>query len=119
MKLDSQFIEGRNQALLEAKKGIESELAELGKMPDMGQDSDSFEEETDEAEEYVTNLSKAEVLQRDLDEINEAIKKMEQGSFGTCDICKKAISKEILLIAPESRYCKACKLARPYRKTAV
>lgn len=85
-------------------------------MPDMGEDSDHFEEETDEAEEYVTNLSKAEVMQGDLRRVDEALQFIEAGTYGVCKNCGKPIEKEILEVAPESGLCKACKLARPYRQ---
>ena len=109
MKFETQFIEGRKQALLKEKAELEADLKELGKMPKMGEDSDSFEEETDEAEEYVTNLSKADSYSRELEEVNAALARIEKGVYGVCEKCGKEISRELLLIIPESELCKKCK----------
>jgi DnaK suppressor protein len=116
MALEKAFIEEQKRRLLESKIEIEAEMKELEVMPDMGDDTDSFEEEADEAEEYVTNLSKSDGLRKDLDEIKDALKDIKDGTYGICKTCGGEMSKELLLVVPESRACKACKLKSSERK---
>lgn len=116
MKLEPAFIKEQKQRLLASKTEIEKELKDLEGVPDMGSDVDSFEEEADEAEEYVTNLSKSDALKKDLDQIDAALEKIKNGGYGVCKNCGKMMSKELLLAAPESEYCRQCKLESPDRK---
>jgi RNA polymerase-binding transcription factor DksA len=67
-------------------------LADLG--------TDRFEEELD-----LTLLENEELL---LAEVNDALARIEQGTFGRCENCHKAISKERLEAVPYARYCIRC-----------
>jgi DnaK suppressor protein len=116
MALKKEFIAEQKRRLLETKAELESELKDLEGVPDMGSDVDSFEEEADEAEEYVTNLSKSDALGKDLDYVKHALKRIDSGTYGICSGCNTEISQELLLVAPESTFCKECKLKSPYRK---
>ena len=42
-------------------------------------------------------------------EIQEAIRRIDQGRFGVCDRCGRAISPKRLRLAPLSRLCTSCK----------
>lgn len=44
-------------------------------------------------------------LSHDLSEIDEAIQRIENGDYGRCELCGKAISDERLEILPATRYC--------------
>jgi len=116
MKLDPQFIEAQKQRLLEAKREIEKEMEDLKGVPEMGSDTDSFEEEADEAEEYVAHLSMSDALAKDLESINEALDEIVQGNYGICKKCGKRMTRALLLVAPESRICRECKLKQTYRR---
>ncbi|MBD3263986.1 MAG: hypothetical protein GF375_02645 [Candidatus Omnitrophica bacterium] len=41
--------------------------------------------------------------------IDEALKKIEDKSYGVCNMCQKPISKTRLKAIPYARYCKKCK----------
>ncbi|MCX7919585.1 MAG: TraR/DksA family transcriptional regulator [bacterium] len=43
-----------------------------------------------------------------LDRIDEALRLIEEGTFGICQECKKPISKERLAVVPFARYCVSC-----------
>jgi len=67
-------------------------------MADLG--TDSFEQEF--------TLSLIESEEGRLKEINAALDRIEQGSFGRCEECQKAIPKARLQALPFTRYCVDC-----------
>ena len=76
-----------------------SELSSYDNHPgDIG--SEQFEKEKDAA------LSN--VREQTLMEVDHALKKIDQGTFGKCESCDKDISKERLMALPYTRYCISC-----------
>lgn len=49
--------------------------------------------------------------------IDEALRRIEDGSYGKCHICKKQISASRLKAVPHARYCIECKSAEEEKKT--
>lgn len=94
--------------LLGDKKKLEGEIKQLDKV-DFGSDIDHGEEESDETEEIITNLSIKDALKNRLRNINWALHKIVTGKYGKCENCGQEISLELLKIDPESRLCKDCK----------
>ena len=43
-----------------------------------------------------------------LRDVDAALRKMEKGTYGYCEHCKKAIEKKRIKALPSARYCKAC-----------
>jgi len=50
--------------------------------------------------------------QSKLNEVNIALKKLENGSYGKCENCKKDIDFERLDAMPYARFCMDCKMAK-------
>jgi DnaK suppressor protein len=48
-------------------------------------------------------------LKNELEEINVAIKKIDEGTYGICEMCDEPINKERLLIKPHAKYCIICR----------
>lgn len=73
--------------------------------------------------EFALSLVSSE--QEALYEIEEALKRLEHGSFGACEICEKAIPSERLEAVPFARMCVPCQSGverdrrRPTQPTAV
>jgi len=59
--------------------------------------TDAYEEEID--------LSLLEKKDQILDEINDALERIEQGTFGRCEECGQEIPRERLQALPYARYC--------------
>ncbi len=111
-------IDHDRRLLLKLKKRLGADLSELeeealrpvggeaaGGMSDVpvhpaDLGSDQFEEELD-----LTLLENEEQL---LAEVNEALARIEQGTFGRCENCHRAISRERLEVPPYARYCIRC-----------
>lgn len=54
------------------------------------------------------NLGLASNEQDFLYELNDAIKRIEEGSYGICEACDKAIAKSRLKAVPHARLCVKC-----------
>jgi DnaK suppressor protein len=63
--------------------------------------SDSFEREL--------SWDRASVEQKVLFSIDDALKKIEDGTYGQCEACPKKISKERLKAIPYAKFCRSCK----------
>jgi RNA polymerase-binding transcription factor DksA len=93
------------------KNRLEKKLSEFAKNPEFGSDVDHFEEEADEAEETANRLDIEEMLKSELEEVENALQRLENNAYGRCENCGNEIDKKLLEINPESRFCKSCKLA--------
>src|SRR5579883_277499 len=66
--------------------------------PDVAQ-----EQETAELLDRLSESERAELLQ-----IDAALERVEQGTFGRCQRCGGAVGRQRLLAVPEARYCLTC-----------
>jgi RNA polymerase-binding transcription factor DksA len=85
------------------------EIKDLEKPLDFGSDIDHFEEGTEEVEDISNRFGEENDLKKRLDEIGQALQKIEAGGYGICKSCSKNIEEEVLDIDPESALCKLCK----------
>lgn len=99
------------EKLLKAKLKVEADVSGLKKPVDFGSDTDHNEEKADENEEFGNNMSAAETLEIYVADINSALEKIKSGAYGICENCNEPIEPEVLNAAPESRFCKNCKLS--------
>ncbi len=97
------------EKLRREKAEIEEELAKLKTTLDFGDETDHEEEESDESEEIGNYLGIKKSQDARLNQINHALEKIADGSYGVCEKCGKSIEQKILDIDPESLLCKACK----------
>lgn len=98
------------EAKLKEKEGkLEVQLEDSKKDLNFGDETDHFEEEADEAEEFGTWMGLKRVLGRQLTRVRLALSKMNIGTYGVCESCGKEIEPELLAVNPESSYCKSCK----------
>jgi RNA polymerase-binding transcription factor DksA len=72
-----------------------------------GEDTD-MEEKADNVEEYDNLLSLEYSLELKLKDVNLALEKIKNGTYGTCEKCGKEIEKERLEVCPEARLCMKC-----------
>jgi DnaK suppressor protein len=85
------------------KKSRQENSGDLSNMPihmaDIG--SDNYEQEF--------NLGLIESEDQVLREIEEALDRIEEGTFGTCEECGKPIKKARLKAVPHAKFCIDCK----------
>ena len=62
------------------------------------------------------NLGLVSSEQQILNQIDESLRKMEEGSFGICDTCDKPISQKRLLAVPYTQFCIKCQSEEEKKK---
>jgi RNA polymerase-binding transcription factor DksA len=104
---------------LQAKKEqLESQLNQFAtKDPNLKGDWDTkyprtpegnLEEAADEVEEYSNKIHIEFSLETQLRNVNGALERIENSSYGVCQKCQNPIAPERLEISPESATCSAC-----------
>jgi len=117
MAIDKKIQEELKAKLLEEKSKIEGELKNFAsptevpgdyktKFNDIGTDVD---ENASEVEEYADNLALENTLEKHLKDIDYALKRIEEGTYGTCENCKEEIDIERLQAYSAARICIKCK----------
>ena len=114
--IDQKTLEELKNLLLEEKKSLEEELGLIAKkengddyetkFEDFGRDE---EDNAEEVEEYTNKIGLTETFEKKLKEVNDALRRMEDGTYGVCENCKKEeISLERLRAYPSARTCLKC-----------
>ena len=116
--IDQATIDKIKKELLARQAEIINELKELAgdtdngqekkrvKFPDFGNKTD---ENAQEIGEYSTNLATDKVLQSTLRDINNALDRIENGTYARCKYCQQPIEKKRLLARPVASACVKCK----------
>lgn len=110
---------GKIKSSLEAERQrLSSELSEFAK-PDVS-DADNYksdfpkygddeDENAAEVADYSDRLSLEHVLEKQLRDVNKALSRIDDGTYGTCQHCGKPIEEQRLLVRPTSSSCVDCK----------
>ncbi|MCK5319998.1 TraR/DksA family transcriptional regulator [Candidatus Parcubacteria bacterium] len=100
--------------LLTRKKQILKDLEDISgndknakvKFPEYGDKSD---ENAQEISEFSTNLATDKVLQGTLKDIDAALERIEDETYGICKYCNQPIGKKRMLARPVASACVPCK----------
>ena len=116
--MNAELLHTLKESLEKEKRLIEQELADFATKDKKasGNWKSSYprvpegneEEAADEVEEYEERISVEQKLETRLKEINAALLRISQGSYGTCKTCGKEVEKERLMAAPSARTCEHC-----------
>ena len=117
--MDQEFIKEIREKLVEEKKKIEKELKTVSKNDKSGrfpgdaeatfpEYGDSLEENTDEVITYQENLSASSNLENYVGDVEKAIEKIDQGTYGVCEKCNIEISEDRIKAFPAARICIDC-----------
>ena len=80
----------------------ESEDASLGELSSLDQHQADVGTETFNRER---DMSILEEVEAELADIDHALRRLDDGSYGTCEACGKPISDERLEVVPAARFC--------------
>lgn len=110
-------IETQKKNLLAEKDMLLTELSGLGlinkKTDEFAPTHEAMEavhdddEQADVFEEFQANTSTGEILQDRLVDVEDALKKIEEGNYGICEVMGTPIEEDRLLANPAARTCKA------------
>lgn len=94
-------------ALKDRKEFLESSLDQIESELDAAPSKDFEDRATErEGDEVMESLGNAELLE--LKQINAALQRHEDGSFGICVNCGREISAERLAVVPHAARCRFC-----------
>lgn len=107
--------------LEEERKLLEEELKSLGKFDsetgdwEATPDTDITNQEVadegdmaDKAENYEERSSKVSVLEKKYNDVNRALEKIQNETYGICEKCGKKIEEARLEANPSARLCEIC-----------
>ncbi|MEI6863990.1 MAG: TraR/DksA C4-type zinc finger protein [Candidatus Adlerbacteria bacterium] len=104
------------KVLTEQLHTVEEELKNLGWKNDAGEwdaavkDIDQSATESDEVadriEEFEENQTEIAEIQVHWNDIKRALAKIEEGTYGICEICGEAVEEDRLEVNPSARTCK-------------
>ena len=116
--LDKNFLKKIENQLLAERARLEKELAQFTKknphnasdydanFPTIG---DAEDENAAEVAVYSDNLTLERTLESALRDVNGALKRIEEGTYGVCRYCGKPIDPKRLEARPASSACMECK----------
>lgn len=115
---DPRTIQEIKAQLLAKKEQVSQDLAALSrrdsheaddrtaKFPEYG---DKPDENAQEISDYSTTIVTEKVLEKSLEDIEQALARIEKGTYGICKYCGQAIAEKRLLARPTAGACVACK----------
>jgi len=116
--MKEEILEKIKKDLLIRKEQIEKELAGFTKKDDFVKDNyrsefpdygDKEDENAEEIAQYTDNLSIEFSLEKTLRDINKALQRIEEGTYGKCAYCGQEIAEERIMARPTSNACVECK----------
>lgn len=92
--------------LTEERARLEGQIAGLEPGSGSGEDfDDNFADSGQVAAEQGENKSLAAQLRAELDEVERALAKLDEGTYGQCETCGKPIAADRLEAMPATRFC--------------
>lgn len=113
--VDAAVLAQIKEQLLADKERVQAELSGISKgdnhethakFPEFGDKSD---ENAQEIEGYTTNLATEKILEDNLRDIESALERIENGTYGICKYCGLPIAEKRLLARPVASACVDCK----------
>jgi len=98
------ILEDRKEQILKNIQEFKSEIGEL-QSSEASDEADFATISSDSAIEEA--ISKKQ--EKELEEIEYALKKIEEGTYGICEMCEEEIGIERLKVKPQARYCIVCR----------
>lgn len=116
--MDQQKLEQFKNLLTKEKNQLEEQLKQFTK-PDPRAENDydaRFPEHGDKEDEnaaeiadYTVNLPLERALEKQLQDVDAALKRIDEGKYGLCKYCHQSIEEKRLEARPTSSACISCK----------
>lgn len=118
--MNKNTLEKLKERLIEEKQMVEDELSSFAHkdpllegdwdtdFPSFGDHRAEQDENADEVEEYENDLPVEYTLETKLQNINDALDKMENGEYGVCEACGKPIEEARLDAEPSAKHHVDC-----------
>lgn len=100
-----QILLDRKEQIIKNLHGTGRELNELNENHEVMDEGDFASVSTDN----MINEGILTVQKRELEEIEEALAKIENNTYGICEMCEEPISIQRLKVKPFAKYCITCR----------
>jgi len=97
-------LEGIRSAYVEAGLSAATEAEGLGELSDYAQHQADVGTETFDRERDLSILEQVEI---ELADVEHALRRLDEGTYGTCEVCGSAIGDDRLEALPAARFCLA------------
>lgn len=101
-------LEKEKQQLEERLKNLIAPEGVLNEMPDFGGEVSDESIEADQIEEIGNVLALKQILENNLKNIDEALERIKNGTYGICRRCQKEIELKRLRVEPAATLCSKC-----------
>lgn len=117
MTINPKTLVELKKSLLEEKERLEKDLNKIARPIDKndGEFEPSFEkigenkdDNATEVEQYADNLPVEKALENNLKDVIEALTRMKNGTYGSCNACHQEIDPKRLEINPSAKTCIKC-----------
>lgn len=105
MKMSEEFISSQKEILSAEKKRLDAEERELKVSPDF---TGSTDDNASEATVYENNLSIDQQIGSTSKKVAAALRRIEDGTYGTCTKCDLPIEHGRLKVLPSAELCATC-----------
>jgi DnaK suppressor protein len=92
-------------ALGQAREQLEGQLHELGVDGEASIVDDNFADSAAVSAEHGEQQALAARLREQLDDVEHALARLDEGTYGVCEVCGNPISEARLEIMPATRFC--------------
>lgn len=101
--MTEQKLEYFKNKLEATKREVEEEIKKL-ETPPAYEDVPGPDDEADESTDYFNATSSTDVLHERIANIDHALTKITEGTYGICEATEKEIPEEVLEVNPEARF---------------
>jgi RNA polymerase-binding transcription factor DksA len=91
--------------LEEEAEQLDAQLRELGRDESSLDYDDNFADSGQVAAEQGENQALAARLRDQLDDVELALRKLDEGTYGRCEVCGREIGEARLEVMPAARFC--------------
>lgn len=117
-KMDEKVLTEIKEELMTQREQLVKKLASVSRtdsheadkrsviFPEYG---DKADENAQETSDYSTNIVTQKVLEKSLEDVEKALKRMDSGEYGVCKYCQNPISSKRLIARPTANSCITCK----------
>ena len=103
-QIKDDLLKRRDQIIIDLKNIADNDSE--SKFPVYG---DKPDENAQEVGDYVANIATEKSLEATLEDINLALERIEDNTYGICQYCKQEISEKRLIARPVASACMECK----------
>ena len=116
--ITKEVLEQIKTDLLKQKERIVSDLNKMSKQDSHEADNrgaqfpeygDKPDENAQEISDFSTTVAAQKVLEKSLSDVEGALKRIENGTYGICKYCHKPINEKRLVARPTAGACISCK----------